>query len=82
MGVYDIPAIVNYVIAKTAQPSLYYIGHSLGNNVLMIAMSDNPGINEKIKLCISLAPAAYLYMTTAKVLTVHASFFQKQKVSE
>lgn len=80
MGIYDIPAIINYILEKTIQPSLYYIGHSLGNNVLMIAISENPKLNEKIKLCVSLAPAVYLYMTTAKVLTVHAPFFQKQKV--
>jgi predicted alpha/beta hydrolase len=80
MGKYDIPAIISHVLTTTGHPSLFYIGHSLGNAMLMIAASCNPKLIEKVKLFIAFAPAVYLHMTEAKMISVPAAFSQKQKV--
>ena len=58
MGKYDIPASINYVLNKTEQTSLSYIGHSMGCTVFFIAMSYRPELNAKIDVMIALAPAA------------------------
>lgn len=56
MGKYDIPASIQYVLTKTEQTSLSYIGHSLGCAVFFIAMAYRPELNAKIDVMIALAP--------------------------
>jgi pimeloyl-ACP methyl ester carboxylesterase len=59
MGKYDIPAILDYITNNTSQPSLYYIGHSLGTTQLFTAATLNPGLQSKIRTFFALAPVAY-----------------------
>ena len=35
MAKYDLPASINYIINKTGQEQVYYVGHSQGNTVGM-----------------------------------------------
>jgi len=60
MGYYDIPAVVNYILQTTGQPSLYYIGHSLGGQQVFITLTLRPEMNSKIRTIFALAPAPYL----------------------
>ncbi|XP_077206478.1 lipase member M-like [Paroedura picta] len=57
MGMYDIPAAINFILQKTEQEQLYYIGFSQGCSVGVIAFSTMPEIGQKIKLFIALSPA-------------------------
>ena len=56
MGRYDIPASIDYVLEKTGEQKLVYVGHSLGCTLFYIAMIEQPYLNSKIELMISLAP--------------------------
>ncbi|XP_072399743.1 lipase 3-like [Diabrotica undecimpunctata] len=58
IGMYDIPAVIDYILNATHQTSLYYVGHSQGCTTLFVMGSERPEYNNKIKLAIALAPAA------------------------
>lgn len=59
MGLYDLPATINYILNKTNEKKLYFIGHSMGATISYILCSHRPEYNEKLRLVISLAPTAY-----------------------
>uniref|UniRef100_A0A670ZKH5 AB hydrolase-1 domain-containing protein n=1 Tax=Pseudonaja textilis TaxID=8673 RepID=A0A670ZKH5_PSETE len=54
MAIYDIPATINFILHKTNQDSLYYIGHSQGASLVF------PQLAQKTKLLIFLAPSSTL----------------------
>ncbi|XP_077786608.1 lipase member M-like [Podarcis muralis] len=56
MAIYDIPATINFILQKTKQKSLYYIGHSQGGTLGFIAFSSMPQLAQKVKLFMGLAP--------------------------
>ena len=60
MGLYDIPAVLDYVLAETKQPKLSYVGHSMGCAIFFVAMIKYPEMNDKIDVMMALAPAASL----------------------
>jgi lysosomal acid lipase/cholesteryl ester hydrolase len=80
MGVYDIPAVIHHILTLTGYQQLSYIGHSLGSTKLMIAINEDEQIVNKIKMFICLAPAVYLYETTARLLSLNAPFYKQQKM--
>ena len=53
MGKYDIPAVLNYILAKTGRDKLIYIGHSMGTTMFWVAMETHPELNQKIQLMVS-----------------------------
>lgn len=60
MGIYDLPAEINYVLKKTGQQKLIYIGHSMGTTMMYVLLSVRPDYNDKINLFVSLSPVAYM----------------------
>ncbi|XP_016851200.2 lysosomal acid lipase/cholesteryl ester hydrolase [Anolis carolinensis] len=58
MAKYDLPAFINFVLQKTGQQQVYYIGHSQGTTMAFIAFSTNAQLASKIKLFVALAPVA------------------------
>ncbi|XP_070802280.1 lipase member K-like [Pituophis catenifer annectens] len=58
MAKYDLPASIDFVLQKTGQQQLYYIGHSQGTTIAFIAFSSNQQLASKIKLYMALAPVA------------------------
>lgn len=58
MAKYDMPAMVNFVLKKTQQPSLYYAGHSQGSLMAFAELSHNPDLSKKIKVLFALGPVA------------------------
>jgi pimeloyl-ACP methyl ester carboxylesterase len=36
MGVYDVPAVLNYILTATGQPDLFYVGHSMGTTMFWV----------------------------------------------
>lgn len=60
MGVYDLPAVIDYVLASTGQKDLYYIGHSMGNTMFFVLTSLKPEYNKKIHLMVALAPVVFM----------------------
>ncbi|XP_044019387.1 lipase member N-like [Aphidius gifuensis] len=57
-GVYDLPAIIEYITKLTKQ-KLFYIGYSQSTTYAFVMASRRPDIAKKIRLMIHLAPIAY-----------------------
>lgn len=60
MAKYDLPAIVNFILSRTGQPSLYYAGHSQGTLIPFAELSRNKALARKIKAVFAMGPVAYL----------------------
>ncbi|XP_032786259.2 lipase member K isoform X1 [Daphnia magna] len=79
MGNYDIPAVINFVLAKTGSQKISYIGHSMGCTMFFICMSLHPELNEKIDVMIALAPAVSMAESTAPLAVYQAPFAEQIK---
>ncbi|XP_053307248.1 lysosomal acid lipase/cholesteryl ester hydrolase-like [Spea bombifrons] len=54
----DLPAVINFILKKTGQEQIYYVGHSQGTTIGFIAFSSMPELAKKIKMFFGLAPVA------------------------
>uniref|UniRef100_A0A8B9DEQ4 Lipase n=1 Tax=Anser cygnoides TaxID=8845 RepID=A0A8B9DEQ4_ANSCY len=70
MAMYDLPAMINFVLRKTGQKQIYYVGYSQGATIAFIAFSSMPELAQKVKMFFALAPA---------VIIKHAKSGVKQK---
>ncbi|XP_028638104.1 tear acid lipase-like protein [Grammomys surdaster] len=79
MITYDLPATINFILEKTGQKQIYYIGHSQGTLIAIGAFATNQELVAKIKFNIFLGPVysvqntrgfgnlgSYLFPTTIK----------------
>ncbi|XP_034241809.1 lipase 3-like [Thrips palmi] len=62
-GLFDLPAMLDYVGAVTGQPSMFYIGHSMGTTTLLALLAERPEYNRRIRGAFLLAPVAYFQHT-------------------
>lgn len=69
MAAYDLPAVVDYILKKTSQKSLYYVGHSQGATIGLEAFSENKQLAKKIRFFGALAPTVYVDGLTSSVAT-------------
>lgn len=60
MGLYDLPAMVDYILEETGRKQLYYIGHSQGTTAFFVMAAKKPDYNTKVKAMFAFAPVAYL----------------------
>ncbi|KAF2890007.1 hypothetical protein ILUMI_16166, partial [Ignelater luminosus] len=60
IGLYDLPAFIDYILHATKQEKLFYIGHSQGTSNFFVLNSEKPEYNKKFRLMVGLAPVAYL----------------------
>ncbi|KAM9134300.1 lipase member M-like [Pangshura tecta] len=65
MAMYDLPALIDFILQKTGQQNLYYIGYSQGCTIAFIAFSAMPQLAQKIKIFFALAPAYTLTKSKA-----------------
>ncbi|XP_058155489.1 lipase member N [Dasypus novemcinctus] len=56
MAKYDLPGIVDFIVNKTGQEKLYFIGHSLGTIIGFVAFSTMPELAQRIKMNFALGP--------------------------
>uniref|UniRef100_A0A673TXU6 Lipase n=1 Tax=Suricata suricatta TaxID=37032 RepID=A0A673TXU6_SURSU len=63
MAKYDLPATIDFILKKTGQDQLRYVGHSQGTTIGFIAFSTNPKLAKKIKTFYALAPVATVKYT-------------------
>lgn len=79
MGIYDLPATIDFILERTNQSQLYYIGHSMGTCMFFVMCSMRPEYNYKIRAQISLAPVAYVHHMTSflNTLVPYANEIQK-----
>lgn len=60
IGIYDLPAMIDYVTTFTGQPKIQYAGHSQGTTSFFIMASLRPEYNDKILSAHMLAPVAFM----------------------
>ena len=61
MGVYDQPAMIDYITEHTGQKKLTYMGHSEGTTQMFIGASLKPDyFKEKVEYFVALAPIVRL----------------------
>lgn len=60
LGIYDLPAEIDYVLKKTGYSQLTYIGHSMGTTMFWVLASSRPEYNAKIKQMHALSPVAFM----------------------
>uniref|UniRef100_A0A8C4PMW4 Lipase n=2 Tax=Equus asinus TaxID=9793 RepID=A0A8C4PMW4_EQUAS len=68
MANYDLPASINFILNKTGQEQVYYVGHSQGTTIGFIAFSRIPELAKKIKMFFALAPVASLEFCTSPMV--------------
>ena len=67
MGVYDVPAMMEYITNATNQTHVNYVGHSEGNTQMFIGSSLLPTyFKGKVDLFVALAPVVRLDNTSNK----------------
>ncbi|OXB52965.1 hypothetical protein ASZ78_009262 [Callipepla squamata] len=77
MAMYDLPAMINFVLQKTGQKQLYYVGYSQGATIAFIAFSSMPELAQKIKTFFALAPVVTIKHAKSPVLKM--SFLLNRK---
>ncbi|XP_055622615.1 lipase 3-like [Toxorhynchites rutilus septentrionalis] len=60
IGTSDLPATIDYILRKTRQRKLYYIGHNQGVTAILALLAEKPKYNQKISGVAAMAPIAYL----------------------
>ena len=77
MGMYDIPAVIDYILDTTNQPKVAYIGHSQGTTQMFYALSENePFFKDKVSIFIALAPVTKITNQEAEVVRVAADLYR------
>lgn len=80
MGLFDLPAMLDYITSWTGYPDINYIGHSMGTTMFYVMGSMRPEYNSKIRISINMAPVAYMTVTQF-VYRQYAKFRTPVKVS-
>ncbi|XP_061491413.1 putative lysosomal acid lipase/cholesteryl ester hydrolase [Rhineura floridana] len=68
MAKYDLPASINFILKKTKQEQIFYVGHSQGTSVAFIAFSTMPQLAKKIKMYFGLAPATTVTFSSSPMV--------------
>ncbi|NXE47897.1 LIPM Lipase, partial [Casuarius casuarius] len=68
MAMYDLPAMVDFLLQKIGQQKLYYIGHAQGNSLGFIAFSAMLQLAEEIRLFFGLAPLHTFHQVRGPIL--------------
>uniref|UniRef100_A0A1B0CJ10 Putative triglyceride lipase-cholesterol esterase n=1 Tax=Lutzomyia longipalpis TaxID=7200 RepID=A0A1B0CJ10_LUTLO len=79
VGIYDLPAMIDYALNTTGHESLHYIGYSQGSTAFFVMASMRDVYNEKISLCQALAPVAFLSDSKSLFLKALAPFANQFK---
>ncbi|KFP92064.1 Lysosomal acid lipase/cholesteryl ester hydrolase, partial [Apaloderma vittatum] len=70
MGKYDIPAELYFIMNKTGQKDVYYIGHSEGSTSGFIAFSTYPELAKRVKMFCALGPVATCSYATSPLVKI------------
>ncbi|XP_001951496.2 gastric triacylglycerol lipase [Acyrthosiphon pisum] len=57
LGVYDLTAVIDFILKKSEYSKLDIVGYSLGATVAFVCLSDKPEYNDKINKLALIAPA-------------------------
>nr|ABA12145.1 44 kDa salivary lipase-like protein SP14 [Phlebotomus argentipes] len=74
IGIYDLPAMIDYALNATRQTSLHYIGYSQGSTAFLVMASMRREYMKKVSMFQALGPAVYLSNTRSFVVRTLAPF--------
>lgn len=74
MASYDLPAQIDYVLARTGVKKLTYIGHSEGTIQAFAAFTTDHNLAKKVNIFIALAPIAFVKNVQVFILQLLATF--------
>ncbi|KYO42359.1 hypothetical protein Y1Q_0022214 [Alligator mississippiensis] len=57
MAIYDLPAMIDFILHKTGQEKIFYGGHAQGSVIGFIVFSVMPQLAQKVKMLFVLGPA-------------------------
>ncbi|XP_045464160.1 lipase 1-like [Harmonia axyridis] len=60
IGIYDLPAKIDYILETTKKKKIYYVGHSQGGTSFYIMTSERPEYQDKIVVASLMAPAGFM----------------------
>ncbi|XP_069652670.1 lysosomal acid lipase/cholesteryl ester hydrolase [Haliaeetus albicilla] len=69
IGKYDIPAELYFVMNKTGQKDVYYVGHSEASTAGFIAFSTYPELAQRVKVFFAMGPVATATHATSPLVT-------------
>ncbi|XP_054238646.1 lysosomal acid lipase/cholesteryl ester hydrolase-like [Indicator indicator] len=69
IGKYDVPAELYFIMNKTGQKDVYYVGHSEASTAGFIAFSTYPELAKRVKLFFALGPVATITHATSPLVT-------------
>ncbi|XP_065263339.1 lipase member M-like isoform X2 [Emys orbicularis] len=81
MAKFDLPAVLNFIMQKTGQEQLYYVGYSQGATIAFITFSTMPQLAKRIKLYFALAPVTtvkYARSPAVKLLYLPEKFLRSR----
>ncbi|KGL96276.1 Lipase member M, partial [Charadrius vociferus] len=68
IGKYDIPAELYFIMNKTGQKDVYYVGHSEASTAGFIAFSTYPELAQRVKVFFALGPVATISHATSPLV--------------
>ncbi|CAG9826768.1 unnamed protein product [Diabrotica balteata] len=75
-GYYDLPATIDYILQKTGEQKLFYVGFSQGTSQFFAMAALRPEYNDKIALMSAMAPIAYMGHLSAPLLRLAATYVE------
>ncbi|XP_014737788.1 PREDICTED: LOW QUALITY PROTEIN: lipase member M-like [Sturnus vulgaris] len=80
MAMYDLPATIDFVLQKTGQKQLHYVGYSQGCSTAFIAFSSMPELAQKVKMFFALAPVVAPKHSRSPFIKMHLLLDNKLKM--
>lgn len=77
MGLYDLPAMIDYVLAQTNKSQLHYIGHSQGTTSFFVMASMRSEYNQHIRTMNALSPIAFMSHLKSPIVRLMAIFIDE-----
>lgn len=68
IGLYDIPAMVDFVLKQSGSKQLQFVGHSMGTSAFLVMCSMRPLYNSKIQTAVLLSPVAFKAVSNLSAL--------------
>ncbi|XP_026324990.1 lipase 3-like [Hyposmocoma kahamanoa] len=72
IGRIDLPAMIDYILCVTNQPTLKYVGFSQGTTSFFVMASERPDYNDKISLMVALSPVVWMTHVKSPLLRLIA----------